>query len=57
MYIYIYTHTQLENTPLYVAAVKGHSEVVEALTRAGADVNFVHNNVSCSIYIRIYMQM
>ena len=34
------------STPLYVASEKGHSDVVEALIKAGGDVNIISKIVS-----------
>ena len=34
------------STPLYVASEKGHCDVVEALAKAGADVNVISKIVS-----------
>ena len=34
------------STPLYLASEKGHSDVVEALAKAGADVNVISKIVS-----------
>ena len=33
------------DSPLYVASMEGHDQVVEVLTRTGADVNFIHKEV------------
>ena len=52
-YIILYAITRLsvqtKDTPLHMASRKGHTEVVDILIRAGANVNFVHKNVRCCI--------
>ena len=36
----------MNGTPLFVASVKGHHDVVQCLLGAGADVNIVTSDVS-----------
>ena len=40
-------------TPLYVASREGHDQVVEVLIRAGANVNFVDEQVGYVLILAI----
>ena len=45
-----FTPYQYNTTPLYVASLKGHHDVVKTLLGAGADVNITRSDVSEVIF-------
>ena len=58
----IYTHVQEGFTALFTASMEGHTEVVDLLIKAGADIHqattkvSLYENVSeCKIIIRTYV--
>ena len=50
--IFICSHTQLGNTPLHLAAKKGHLVVVQYLLNCKAEVN-IKNEVCCSYQVHL----